>query len=101
VVARIVQVHWATCNSVGATLEINMATWMPDPTFYASPRLAAGGYRRSSCVASFDPARRHNDEMAVVDLEKRPLTFGQIVGRVEMSGATNSGNSALRRTIAR
>jgi hypothetical protein len=28
-----------------------------------------------SYVVSFDPARRHNDEMAVVDLEKGPLTF--------------------------
>jgi selenium-binding protein 1 len=86
---------------VGATLEINMATWIPDPTFYASPRLAAGGYRRSCPASQASIPHRHNDEMAVVDLEKGPLTFGQIVGRVEMSGATNSGNSALRRTIAR
>jgi len=38
-------------------------------------------------VASFDAARRRHDEMAVVDLDSRSLTYGQIVCRVEMSGA--------------
>jgi methanethiol oxidase len=38
-------------------------------------------------VASFDRTRRHNNEMAVVDLDNRSPTYGQIVRRVEISGA--------------
>jgi hypothetical protein len=64
-----------------------MATWTPDPTFYPSPRLAAGAPpEKLAYVASFDPARRHNDEMAVVDLDDRSPAYGQIVGRVAMPG---------------
>jgi hypothetical protein len=36
-------------------------------------------------VASFDPSRRRNDEMAVVDLDSKSLTYGQIVRRVASS----------------
>ena len=65
-----------------------MVTWTPDPTFYPSPRLAAGAPpEKLAYVASFDPTRRRNDEMAVVDLDNASLTCGQIVGRVEMPGA--------------
>jgi selenium-binding protein 1 len=43
-----------------------MATWTPDPTFYPSPRLAvAAPPENLAYVASFDPARRRHDEMAV------------------------------------
>jgi methanethiol oxidase len=64
-----------------------MATWTPDPTFYPSPRLAAAAPpEKLAYVASFDPARRRNDEMAVVDVDSASLTFGQIVRRVEMPG---------------
>lgn len=64
-----------------------MATWTPDPTFYPSPRLAAAAPpEKLAYVASFDPTRRRNDEMAVVDLDNRSRTYGQIVGRVQMSG---------------
>jgi len=65
-----------------------MATWTPDPTFYPSPRLAASAPpEKLAYVASFDPARRRNDEMAVVDLDYKSPTYGRIVRRVEMSGA--------------
>ena len=64
-----------------------MATWTPDPTFYPSPRLAAAGPpEKLAYVATFDPARRRNDELAVVDLESGSLTYGQIVRRLEMPG---------------
>ena len=72
----------------GTTLGISMASWTPDPTFYPSPRPAAGAPpEKLAYVASFDPARRRNDEMAVVDLDSGSLTYGQILRRVEMSGA--------------
>jgi len=64
-----------------------MTTWIPDPTFYPSPRLAAGAPpEKLAYVASFDPSRRRNDEMAVVDLDNTSSAYGQIVGRVEMPG---------------
>jgi hypothetical protein len=61
-----------------ATLEISLATWTPDPTFYPSPRLAAGAPpEKLAYVASFDPTRRRNDEMAVVDLDNGSSTYRQ------------------------
>jgi selenium-binding protein 1 len=38
-------------------------------------------------VASFDQKRQRNDELAVVDLDSKSLTYGQVVRRVEMPGA--------------
>jgi methanethiol oxidase len=65
-----------------------MATSRPDPTFYPSPRLAASAPpEKLAYVASFDPTGRRNDEMAVIDLDNGSPTYGQIVCRVEMSGA--------------
>jgi selenium-binding protein 1 len=65
-----------------------MATWTPDPTFYPSPRLAASAPpEKLAYVASFDPSRRRHDEMAVVDLDSKSLTYCQVVGRVEIPGA--------------
>ena len=62
-----------------------MATWIPDPTFYPSPRLAAGAPpEKLAYVASFSPARLRNDELAVVDLDPGSPAYGQIVGRVAM-----------------
>jgi len=57
---------YSGCNPASSTLEISMATWTPDPTFYPSPRLAvAAPPENLAYVASFDPARRRHDEMAV------------------------------------
>ena len=64
-----------------------MATWTPDPSFYPSPRLAARAPAETlAYVASFDPARQHPDEIAVVDLAPASSSYGQIVGRVSMPG---------------
>src|SRR6516225_5146746 len=87
VVARIVPAHRQRSYPAGFTLEVGMETWTPDPTFYPSPRLAADAPpERLAYVASFAPARRRNDEMAVVDLGDGSLTYGQIIRRVEMPG---------------
>src|SRR5215472_9737658 len=51
----------------------------PIPLFYPSPRLVAGAPpERLAYVASFDPLRRRNDEMTVVDLDTRSPTYRQI-----------------------
>ena len=60
-------------------LEIRIGAWTSDPTFYPSPRLVAGAPpERLAYVASFDPLRRRNDEMTVVDLDTRSPTYRQI-----------------------
>jgi len=50
-------------------LEASMATRTPDLTFYPSPRLAVHAPPvKLAYIASFDPARRRNNEMAVVEI---------------------------------
>jgi len=62
-----------------------MATWTPDSTFYPSPRMAMKApAERLAYVASFDPARKVPDEIAVVDIEKNSRTYSQIIGKVPM-----------------
>ena len=68
-----------------------MATWMPDPSFYPSPRMAARAPAEGlAYVASFDPARQRPDELAVVDLDPASSSYAQIVGRVAMPGGCTS-----------
>src|SRR5262249_53687266 len=63
-----------------------MATWTPDPTFYASPRQAARAPAETlAYVASFDPTRQRKDVLAVVDLDEASPSYASIVGGVEMS----------------
>jgi len=65
-----------------------MATWMPDPSFYPSPRMAARAPAEGlAYVASFDPQRQRPDEIAVVDVAPSSASYGQIVGHVAMPGA--------------
>ena len=74
-------------------LEASMATRTPDLTFYPSPRLAVHAPPvKPAYVASYDPARRRNDETAVVDLDNGSLTNGQIVRRFEMRGTGDALN---------
>jgi methanethiol oxidase len=62
-----------------------MPIWRPDPTFYPSPRLAAKAPpEKLAYVASFDPDRRHPDQLAVVDVDPASSSYSQIVGRVDM-----------------
>src|SRR5207244_2139603 len=66
----------------------SMATWMPDPSFYPSPRMAARAPAEGlAYVASFDPQRQRPDEIAVVDVAPSSASYGQIVGHVAMPGA--------------
>src|SRR5215471_14533749 len=65
-----------------------IGTWTPDPSFYPSPRLAARAPAEGlAYVASFDPARQHPDEIAVVDLDPNSSSHGQIVSRLAMPNA--------------
>ena len=65
-----------------------MATMIPDPSFYPSPRLAARApAEKLAYVASFDPARQQKDSMAVVDLDPASKGYGNIIGNIEMTGS--------------
>jgi methanethiol oxidase len=63
-------------------------TFLPDPTFYPSPKLAMEApAERLAYVAALNPNGGHQpDQMTVVDLEAASKSYGQIVGRVEMPG---------------
>ena len=62
-----------------------MATWMPDPTFYPSPRLAERApAEKLAYVAEFDPERKRPDRIAVVDVDPKSASYAAIVGRVNM-----------------
>ena len=60
-----------------------MATWQPDPSFYASPRQAAKAPPETiAYVAAFDPDRQTPDAIAVVDVDPGSPTYSTIVGQV-------------------
>lgn len=63
-----------------------MVIWRPDPTFYPSPRLAMQAPpERLAYVATINPnGDGRPDAMAVVDVDPRSPTYGQVVGRTEL-----------------
>ncbi len=64
-----------------------MAPWTPDPSFYPSPRLAARAPAETlAYVAMFDPGRQRPDAIAVVDVDPKSRSYGQILGRTAMPG---------------
>ena len=63
-----------------------MATWIPDPTFYPSPRLATQAPpEKLAYVGSFDPTRKRPDAMAVVEVDPESASYGRIVGRTDIA----------------
>ncbi len=60
--------------------------WRPDPSFYPSPRLAMQAPpERLAYVATVNPnPDGRPDALAVVDVEPRSSTYGQVVGRLEL-----------------
>jgi len=64
-----------------------MASLLPDPSFYPSPRMAARAPAETlAYVASFDPSRQGHDAIAVVDVDAASPSYGTILGKVEMPG---------------
>ncbi|WP_376789355.1 selenium-binding family protein [Thermoflexus sp.] len=63
-----------------------MMLWRPDPSFYPSPRLAMQAPpERLAYVATVNPnPDGRPDALAVVDVEPRSSTYGQVVGRLEL-----------------
>ncbi|MFC5752452.1 selenium-binding protein SBP56-related protein [Actinomadura rugatobispora] len=62
-----------------------MALWTPDPTFYASPRDAAGAPpEKLAYVVAFDRAAAKPDAVAVLDVDDASPTYGDVVGWTDL-----------------
>ncbi|MDR7273882.1 selenium-binding protein SBP56-related protein [Catenuloplanes atrovinosus] len=62
-----------------------MALWRPDPSFYASPRDAAGAPPETlAYVAAFDRSATRPDAIAVLDTDPESGSFGQVVGWTDL-----------------
>jgi methanethiol oxidase len=58
-----------------------MTRWTPDPTFYPSPRDAAGApAEQLAYVAAFDRAAEQPDAITVIDTDPDSETYGRVVG---------------------
>ena len=68
-----------------------MATWRPDPSFYATPRLAMDApAEQLAYVALLTPGENGaRDALGVVDTDPESSAYGQLVGAVEFP---NGGN---------
>ncbi len=66
-----------------------MATRLkPDPTFYASPKLAMEAPAETLAYAiTLDPTRKQPDGLAVLDTNPTSGAFGKVVGRLSMPSA--------------
>ncbi|HEV7964901.1 MAG TPA: selenium-binding protein SBP56-related protein [Actinoplanes sp.] len=62
-----------------------MTRWTPDPTFYPSPRDAAGApAERLAYIAAFDRAAEKPDAIAVVDTDPDSDTYASVVGWTDL-----------------
>src|SRR5215204_3694747 len=69
-----------------------MASWKPDPTFYASPRSAMEAPREElAYIATLNPASadgdRRPDALVVADVDPQSSSYGRLVGRMDMTHA--------------
>jgi len=59
--------------------------WTPDSSFYPSPRMAMKApAERFAYVATFDPARKVADALAIVDVDPKSRGYSTITGTVKM-----------------
>ena len=57
--------------------------WIPDASFYPSPRMAMKAPKETiAYVASFDPDRKKPDAIAVVDVDPKSKTYSKIISTV-------------------
>ena len=62
-----------------------MTRWTPDPTFYASPREAAGApAEQLAYVTAFDRAAEQPDAIAVIGTDPASDDYGSVVGWTEL-----------------
>jgi len=62
-----------------------MAKWIPDQSFYPSPRMAMRAPQENlAYVAMLEPSRKRPDSLAVIDVDAASKTYAQVVGQVDM-----------------
>ncbi|GAA3593092.1 selenium-binding family protein [Nonomuraea rosea] len=62
-----------------------MTLWTPDPTFYPSPRDAAGApSEKLAYVAAFDRAAERPDALAVLDTDPSSAAYGTVIGWTDL-----------------
>jgi selenium-binding protein 1 len=62
-----------------------MTRWIPDSTFYPSPRLAADAPSEElAYVAMLNPKKERPDALGVVDIKPGSTSYGKLVGQVDM-----------------
>ncbi len=62
-----------------------MTRWTPDPSFYPSPRDAAGApAEQLAYVAAFDRAAEQPDAIAVLDADPASDSYGRVVGWTDL-----------------
>jgi methanethiol oxidase len=68
-----------------------MASWLPDPTFYPSPRLAMEAAPEKLAYVALLAAggNGHRDAIGVVDTDPASATYGSLVGRTEFPHGDN------------
>ncbi|MFW6084658.1 MAG: selenium-binding protein SBP56-related protein [Gemmatimonadota bacterium] len=65
-------------------MKATKSTWKPDPTFYASPSLAAEAPRERLAYVALLNVNGGSDAIGVVDLDEESPTRGELVGRFDM-----------------
>src|SRR5437764_10665409 len=62
-----------------------MSTWVPDPTFYPSPRAAMDAPREElAYVGTIDPEGKQPDALAVLDVNPRSPQYGRVVSQLTL-----------------
>ncbi len=62
-----------------------MSTWIPDPTFYTSPRAAMEAPAEElAYVGTIDPGGKQPDALVVLDVNPRSPEYGQLVGKLTL-----------------
>ena len=65
-----------------------MVQWIPDPTFYPSPRMAAKAPAETlAYVATFDPERKLPDASPSSTSIRSQQSYSKIVGKLDMPNA--------------
>lgn len=65
-------------------MKATRSTWKPDPTFYASPTLAAEAPRERLAYVALLNVNGGSDAIGVIDLDEESPTRGELVGRFDM-----------------
>ncbi|MGH7446361.1 MAG: selenium-binding protein SBP56-related protein, partial [Longimicrobiales bacterium] len=68
----------------------SQTSWLPDPTFYPSPRMAAAAPPETLAYVALvhpDPAAGIPDALGVIDCDPASSTFGQVTYRMDLPHA--------------